>query len=230
MKLAAIHICTWLWVMVSILSPQAAAVCCSGVYFGGVQGVTVTARRFLPGASNLKKGRCCGAHRSGAYSVYRSADDGCNIFCCNCDGGKCLGQGMTDDQRAKAARLALWRSKNMFEYMEIYQYGSYEERIHMDGSDQKWKAQCFDYSNYRPFIYWNEGDEARILFSRGDINGDEFISIEEAEIFFEKQYHHNGTSLRRRVGNFWVGEEIKKMDRNQDGVLSPSEFDESLRD
>ena len=71
--------------------------------------------------------------------------------------------------------------------------------------------------------------EAGNLFSKVDINGDDFISIEEAENFFEKQGHHNRTNKRRSASNFFFGEEIRKMDENRDGLLSPSEFDESLR-
>ena len=71
--------------------------------------------------------------------------------------------------------------------------------------------------------------EAELLFSNVDINEDNFISIEEADIFFEKQNHHNRTIKRRSANNFFVRQEIRKMDSNHDGLISPSEFDESLR-
>ena len=112
----------------------------------------------------------------------------------------------------------------------------------------KWKSRCFDlvdpFGEYDeneapfPFNLWKRSamfdistkynNEAELLFSRVDINGDEFISTKEAEIFFGKQDHHNRTNKRRSANNFFVGEEIRKMDENRDGLLSSSEFDESL--
>ena len=191
MKLAAIHVCTSFGVMVSILLPQAAAVCCAGRW----------------------PFRCCGAHYSERHS-------GCNIFCCNCDGGKCLGEGMTKNQMSNAIRYA-------------------------KDHDHKWKGRCFEAAEYDqnesffPLNLWKRSarfdisakynNEAELLFSKVDINGDDYISTEEAEIFFEKQDHYNRTNKRRSANNFFVGEEIRKMDENRDGLLSPSEFDESLR-
>ena len=55
-----------------------------------------------------------------------------------------------------------------------------------------------------------------------DIDGSNGITLEEA-----KMYLKNKTKLKRNV-EISIQKDIRKMDTNNDGIISPQEFDESL--
>ena len=59
-------------------------------------------------------------------------------------------------------------------------------------------------------------------FKEVDNDGSNDISIHEAY-----NYHKNKTRLMKR-GTFSLEKEFATMDKNNDGTISPSEFDESL--
>ena len=60
------------------------------------------------------------------------------------------------------------------------------------------------------------------MFKEIDIDGNNNISIHEANNFIE-----NSTKSKKRA-TFSLEKEFAKMDENNDGIISPSEFDESL--
>ena len=64
---------------------------------------------------------------------------------------------------------------------------------------------------------------AEKIFQRVDIDGDNAITTEEAEVYFE-----NHKYLKRNT-NIKISREIKEMDINDDGLITPEEFDESLQ-
>ena len=66
--------------------------------------------------------------------------------------------------------------------------------------------------------YWR----ADKRFKEIDIDGSNDISIHEANIYLK-----NKTRLRKRA-TFSLEKEFARMDKNNDGTISPSEFDESL--
>ena len=70
--------------------------------------------------------------------------------------------------------------------------------------------------------YRNDSLEADILFKRIDINGDNAINNEEASSYLE-----TGTRSKRS-SSFSITNELKKMDIDNDGIISPYEFDDSL--
>ena len=59
-------------------------------------------------------------------------------------------------------------------------------------------------------------------FKEIDIDGNNDISINEASNYLE-----NNTRFKKSA-TFSVKKEFAKMDKNNDGIISPSEFDESL--
>ena len=197
MKSTTIYVCILFGVLASIHLPQTAAVCCAKKW-------------------PLK---CCGARSSDL----RTGPRGCNIFCCNCDGGRCIWDGMTQHQIfhqiVEATYDGLWGRNTCFRaaYHNDKNIDKLDKHIRHQKLQARWDRSA------------KKDSEAELLFSNVDINEDNFISIEEAEIFFEKQNQHNRTIKRRNANNFFVRQEIRKMDSNRDGLISPPEFDESLR-
>ena len=64
--------------------------------------------------------------------------------------------------------------------------------------------------------------EADMLFKSIDVNGNNAITNEEAANYLE-------TSLKiKRSATFSIHNELRKMDINNDGIISPNEFDDSL--
>ena len=68
----------------------------------------------------------------------------------------------------------------------------------------------------------NDSLEAYIFFKSIDINGDNAINNEEASSYLE-----TGTRFKRS-SSFSITNELKKMDIDNDGMISPYEFDDSL--
>ena len=64
--------------------------------------------------------------------------------------------------------------------------------------------------------------EAGLLFKSIDINGNNAITVKEAD-----DYLKNNTKFKRSLG-FSLEHELKIMDTNNDDTISPDEFDESL--
>ena len=64
---------------------------------------------------------------------------------------------------------------------------------------------------------------AQELFKSIDANDNNVICMEEAYSHFKNQ------TISKRSGDYsYLEENIKLMDRNDDGVISPGEFDDSL--
>ena len=72
-------------------------------------------------------------------------------------------------------------------------------------------------------LFRNFSLEADTLFKSIDTSGNNAISDEEATIYFET------TSKYRQSSIFSLKKELDKMDINNDGVISPNEFDDSLK-
>ena len=191
MKAAAV-VCVVFGAILPIFLPQTVADCCLGWPW-----------------------KCHGA-RVG-IELPAGAVGGCNIFCCNCNGGcsswypDCLHWYYPCALR-RLQHLHDHDTPEMLDQMTMIQLSK----------DQMIKRSA------RFGMSVNYNNEAERAFSKVDINGDKFISIEEAEIFFEKQ-DHNSTTIKRSANNFFVWKEIGKLDENRDGLISPQEFDESLR-
>jgi hypothetical protein len=64
---------------------------------------------------------------------------------------------------------------------------------------------------------------AEKLFQRIDIDGDNLLTVGETVFYFETHKRFKSST------NISFNEEIKKMDMNYDGKISPDEFDESLK-
>ena len=65
--------------------------------------------------------------------------------------------------------------------------------------------------------------EAEQLFKSIDINGNNAINMEEAN-----SYINNSTRFKRS-SSFAIGQELRIIDTNNDGIISPDEFDVSLK-
>ena len=63
--------------------------------------------------------------------------------------------------------------------------------------------------------------EAEMLFRNIDINGNNAINMEEADAYANTRF--------KRSSSFSLGNELRIMDTNNDGIISPDEFDESLK-
>ena len=63
---------------------------------------------------------------------------------------------------------------------------------------------------------------AGAYFRTIDSDGDEIITLEEAEVYLKNQ-----TMFKRRLGAS-LQKKIRSVDINNDGIISPHEFDESL--
>ena len=70
--------------------------------------------------------------------------------------------------------------------------------------------------------YRNDSSKAYMLFKSIDINGDNAINNEEASSYLE-----TGTKFKRS-SIFSITNELRKMDIDNDGMISPYEFDDSL--
>ena len=68
----------------------------------------------------------------------------------------------------------------------------------------------------------NDSLEADMLFKSVDTNGNNAITNEEAIVYLET----NGKF--KRSTTFSIHNELRKMDINIDGKISPNEFDDSL--
>ena len=64
--------------------------------------------------------------------------------------------------------------------------------------------------------------DAETYFKRIDADGSNGITVEETDIFLKNQ-----TTFKRSL-SFSLQKEIVMMDKNNDGLISPEEFDESL--
>ena len=65
--------------------------------------------------------------------------------------------------------------------------------------------------------------DANVYFKTIDIDNDNFLTTEEAQAHFEK---HTGN--KRSIVEPWE-QGVKELDVNKDGMISPEEFDESLK-
>ena len=65
--------------------------------------------------------------------------------------------------------------------------------------------------------------EAAMLFKSIDINGNNAITNEEAAKYLEN------SAIYKRSTSFSLHQELGNMDINNDGIISPEEFDESLK-
>ena len=61
------------------------------------------------------------------------------------------------------------------------------------------------------------------LFKSIDINGNNAINIKEAAAYLKN------STVSKRSASFSLGHELSRMDTNNDGIISPDEFDESLK-
>ena len=64
--------------------------------------------------------------------------------------------------------------------------------------------------------------KAQELFNEVDSDGSRNITIDEADQYLKSQ------SQYKRDTKFSLRDEIEKMDTNEDGIISPFEFDSSL--
>ena len=69
----------------------------------------------------------------------------------------------------------------------------------------------------------NVSDEALNAFKDIDVDGSKTITIHEANEYLENQ-----KLLKRSINLISVEQEFRKMDNNNDGFISPNEFDKSL--
>ena len=65
--------------------------------------------------------------------------------------------------------------------------------------------------------------DTKELFQTIDVDGDNFLTLEESE-FYLKNYK----GLKRSTSDHTLEREIMRIDINNDGMISPKEFDESL--
>ena len=64
--------------------------------------------------------------------------------------------------------------------------------------------------------------KAQELFNEVDADGSRNLTIDEADQYLKNQYQY------KRDTTFSLRDEIEKMDANEDGIISPFEFDSSL--
>ena len=64
--------------------------------------------------------------------------------------------------------------------------------------------------------------KARLLFKKVDIDGNNAITMGEVNSYFT-----NNTRFKKSTTSS-IDHEVRKMDTNRDGIISPKEFDSSL--
>ena len=161
------------------------------------------------------------------------------MFCCNCDGG--CDQHYCDHQARYAAEAFDYETE--FENQAYENDGHHWEKhpsppgesllektlhINLDAIKKGVKKKIFSILGIKKDRKRSYDNEAEKQFARVDTNHDKFISIEEAERFFqmpERKYY----PMKRDATSFDIQEEMRKLDENGDGFLSPNEFDESLQ-
>ena len=90
---------------------------------------------------------------------------------------------------------------------------------------KRWNCRWVVKRDKRSIANETEGHsrDANDYFKTIDINNDDFISMEEANLHFGKP-----TEMETNVVTAWE-EDMKEMDLNKDGMISPEEFDDALK-
>ena len=158
----------------------------------------------ITGRLKPTKAYCCPGTFSHCGS-FCCGNGACNIFCCNCGcGKKCGCQGMMEMKNiwTEAGRPNKWK------YLL--------EKIRRDGMAKRYSRSIANETER--FL-----SDAHVYFKTIDINNDNFLTMEEAKVHFEK---HPGN--KRSIVEPWE-QGVKELDVNNDGMISPVEFDETLK-
>ena len=148
---------------------------------------------------SVVEGKCCGNHRG---HMGCAGCGPCNIFCCNCDNG-CNNK---------------WHA-----FENRHELTSYYKKGHAG------KSTCGHWDKKREIALnsKNASLEADKLFRDVDTDDSRSISINET-----KKFLANKTKFKRSLllsfKHSSFEEEFAKMDENNDRMISPFEFDESL--
>ena len=165
---------------------------------------------------------CCPTTAAKHYcSTWCCGQGACNIFCCNCGHGYSDG-GCTNEYWRNYLK---WHGHMGPEDGYIWQRDgllpSYEGHLRSDGIYTLWKRsignETKDYFRERLL------KDTKELFQAIDVDGDNFLTLEESE-FYLKNYK----GLKRSTSDHTLEREIMRIDINNDGMISPKEFDESL--
>ena len=79
----------------------------------------------------------------------------------------------------------------------------------------------------RPFQ--NASSNPDQLFKRIHINGNNAININHAAAYLKNSTISKRSASLKRSASFSIGHELRKMDTNNDGIISPDEFDATLK-
>ena len=162
---------------------------------------------------------CCPTTVYKYCSTWCCGKGACNIFCCNC------GHGYRDG----GCNHEYWVT---YKWMNIYQWCN---KGYPDGYvyDRDYKiSRCGDRREDRSIVnetavndYFMERllKDTKELFQKIDVDGDNFLTLEESE-FYLKNYK----GLKRSTSDNSLEKDIMRIDINNDGLISPKEFDESL--
>ena len=147
------------------------------------------------------EGECCS---SSAYdNKYFTHGSPCKSFCCGC--GPC---NIFCCNCADGCRKSYWDFWKTYHDNDWYWLKGKTFRC-----GHKKKRQIDSYYSY---------SKAQELFNEVDADGSRNITIDEADQYLK------GQSKYKRDTKFSLRDEIEKMDANEDGIISPFEFDSSL--
>ena len=171
----------------------------------------------ITGRLKPTKAYCCPGTFSHCGS-FCCGNGACNIFCCNCGcGKKCGCQGMNDME-------IIWMESGR----PKWKIGKYLwAKMCRDGLVRRNCQNANETEFQSPEIYSEYFErysrDANVYFKTIDTDNDNFLTMEEAKVHFEK---HTGN--KRSIVEPWE-QGVKELDVNNDGMISPEEFDESLK-
>ena len=154
--------------------------------------------------------KCCGHgycqvnKNNEPYGGFCCGCGSCNIFCCNCGNGCNWG-------------YAYEKFRDEDELHDYHEYLIWQgvETIESNCGHKKREIMATTYQN--------DSLDADKLFKSIDINGNNAINIKEAAAYLKN------STVSKRSASFSLGHELSRMDTNNDGIISPDEFDESLK-
>ena len=125
----------------------------------------------------------------------------CNIFCCNCADG------------CKKGWWDVWRGTKWTKGKTF--------RCERERKKNWGKPRFYDPHKREINSYYSNSKELE-LFNEVDADGSRNLTIDEADQYLKSQ------SQYKRDTKFSLKDEIEKVDTNEDGIISPFEFDSSL--